>query len=150
MDLRTNYLGLELRTPLVPSASPLSERIGNLQRMEECGAGAVVLQSLFAEQIEQEARTLEEAVRKMSSMPAQRVGLYDRGLLLPGLKADMVVFDPATVTDKATFEDPHQYAEGFSHVLVNGVLVVDDGKTTGARPGKVLRSRAQGAGLGAQ
>ncbi len=99
---------------------------------------------------ERKLLTLEEAVRKMSSMPAQRVGLYDRGLLLPGLKADMVVFDPATVTDKATFENPHQYAEGFSHVLVNGVLVVDDGKTTGARPGKVLRSRAQGAGLGAQ
>jgi len=84
--------------------------------------------------------TLEEAVRKMSSMPAQRVGLRDRGLLLPGLKADVVIFDPATVTDKATFEKPHQYAEGFSHVLVNGVLVVDEGKTTGARPGVVLRS----------
>ena len=83
--------------------------------------------------------SLEEAVRKMTSMPAQRVGLRDRGLLLPGLKADLVLFDPATITDKATFEKPHQYAEGVSHVLVNGVFVVDEGKTTGARPGKVLR-----------
>ena len=89
---------------------------------------------------ERKLLSLEEAVRKMSSMPAQRVGLRTRGLLLPGMKADLVIFDPATVTDKATFEKPHQYAEGFSHVVVNGVLVVDEGKTTGARPGVVLRS----------
>lgn len=90
---------------------------------------------------ERKVLTLEEAVRKMTSMPAQRVGLRDRGLLLPGLKADLVVFDPATIADKATFEQPHQYAVGVSHVLVNGVFVVEEGKTTGARPGKVLRKR---------
>ncbi len=83
--------------------------------------------------------TLEEAVRKMSSMPAQRVGLSDRGLLRPGMKADIVVFNPALMADKATYEKPHQYAVGVSHVLVNGVLVVDDGTVTGARPGRVLR-----------
>jgi N-acyl-D-amino-acid deacylase len=90
---------------------------------------------------ERKVLTLEEAVRKMSSMPARRVGLHDRGLLLPGFKADLVVFDPATIADKATFERPHQYAVGVSHVLVNGVFVVEEGKTTGARPGKVLRRR---------
>jgi dihydroorotase/N-acyl-D-amino-acid deacylase len=91
---------------------------------------------------EQKVLSLEDAIRKMTSMPAARVGLYERGLLRPGMKADLVVFNPATITDKATFEKPHQYAEGVSHVLVNGVLVVDDGRVTGARPGRVLRSRS--------
>lgn len=88
---------------------------------------------------DRKALTLEEAVRKMTSLPAARVGLKDRGLLRPGMKADLVVFDPATVADMATFENPHQYAVGVSNVAVNGVLVVQDGKVTGARPGRVLR-----------
>jgi N-acyl-D-amino-acid deacylase len=83
--------------------------------------------------------TLEDAVRKMTSLPAARVGLHDRGILRPGMKADLVVFDPATVADTATFDNPHQYAVGVSFVAVNGVLVVEDGKVTGARPGRVLR-----------
>lgn len=82
--------------------------------------------------------SLEEAVRKMSSFPAQRLGLVDRGLLRPGLKADLVVFDAAGVRDTATFERPHQYAEGFSLVVVNGEIVYRDGTMTGARPGRVL------------
>jgi len=82
--------------------------------------------------------TLEEAVRKMSSFPAQRIGLTDRGLLRPGMKADIAVFDPARVRDAATFEKPHQYAEGFSTVVVNGRIVLDSGNITAARPGKVL------------
>lgn len=83
--------------------------------------------------------TLEDAVRKMSGFPAARLGLTDRGLLRPGMKADIVVFNPGTVIDRATFEKPHQYAEGVLHVLVNGQAVLADGKTTGARPGRVLR-----------
>jgi len=82
--------------------------------------------------------TLEEAVRKMSSFPAQRLGLADRGLLRPGMKADIAVFDPARVRDAATFEKPHQYAEGFSTVIVNGKIVLDNGTLLAARPGRVL------------
>jgi N-acyl-D-amino-acid deacylase len=82
--------------------------------------------------------TLEEAIRKMSAAPAQRIGLLDRGLVRPGMKADLVVFDPARVRDTATFERPHQYAEGFAYVLVNGQVVLEHGRMTAARPGRVL------------
>jgi len=82
---------------------------------------------------------LEEAIRKMTSLPAQRFRLADRGQLRAGAWADVVVFDPKTVRDVATFAKPHAYSEGFSHVLVNGVVVIEDGKHTGARPGQILR-----------
>jgi N-acyl-D-amino-acid deacylase len=94
---------------------------------------------------EKKTLTLEEAVRKMTSFPAQRLGLLDRGLLRPGMKADIVVFDPTRVRDAATFEKPHQYAEGFSQVIVNGQVVFERQAMTSARPGKVLyRQRAVG------
>jgi dihydroorotase/N-acyl-D-amino-acid deacylase len=82
--------------------------------------------------------TLEEAVRKMSAFPAARIGLADRGVLKEGMKADIAVFDPARVRDMATFEEPHQYAAGFSHVIVNGQVVYENGAMTAARPGRVL------------
>lgn len=82
--------------------------------------------------------TLEEAVRKMSGATAARLGLQDRGLLREGFFADVAVFDPGRIIDRATFEDPHRYADGVEYVLVNGVLVVDGGAHTGARPGRVL------------
>jgi len=85
--------------------------------------------------------TLEEAIRKMTSMPAQRFGLNDRGLLRQGYQADIVIFDPATISDRATFEKPHAYAQGISYVIVNGSIVVENGKHTGARPGMVIRGR---------
>jgi N-acyl-D-amino-acid deacylase len=87
---------------------------------------------------EKKILTLEEAVRKMSSFPAQRMGLADRGLIRPGLKADIVVFDPERIQDHATFEVPHQYAEGVSVVIVNGEVVFENGQMTAARPGRVL------------
>ncbi len=83
--------------------------------------------------------SLELAIRKMTSLPAQRVGLFDRGLLRPGLAADIVVFDPASIIDRATFEDPHRVSEGVRYVLVNGIMVVDDAQVTDARPGRGLR-----------
>jgi dihydroorotase/N-acyl-D-amino-acid deacylase len=87
---------------------------------------------------EKRVLTLEDAVRRMSSAPAQRIGLTDRGVLRPGMKADVVVFDPARVRDAATFDKPHQYAEGFSYVIVNGQVAYEAGQMTAARPGRVL------------
>jgi dihydroorotase/N-acyl-D-amino-acid deacylase len=88
--------------------------------------------------------TLEEAIRKFTSLAAQRMRLGDRGVLKVGMWADVVVFDPETVRDRATFAQPHQLAEGMRWVLVNGVPVIAEGKATGARPGKVLRGLAEG------
>jgi N-acyl-D-aspartate/D-glutamate deacylase len=88
---------------------------------------------------ERNVLTLEDAIRKMTSFPAQRLRMNDRGILRPGMKADLVVFDPGRVRDTATFEKPHQYAEGFSAVIVNGQVVFDGVKITEARPGVVVR-----------
>jgi dihydroorotase/N-acyl-D-amino-acid deacylase len=82
--------------------------------------------------------TLEEAIRKMTSLPASRMGLTDRGILRPGMAADVVAFDPATVRDRSTYADPLHYSEGIPYVCVNGQLVVDGGKITEARPGRPL------------
>lgn len=85
---------------------------------------------------------LEEAVRRMTSLPAQRMNLQDRGLIRVGMRADLVLFDPAAVTDHATFLEPHQYATGVDSVWVNGVLTLAGGRMTGARGGAVLRGPA--------
>lgn len=90
---------------------------------------------------EQEVLTLPEAIRRMTSLPAARVGLAERGVLRAGLYADIVVFDPETVCDRATFEDPKRLAVGIRHVIVNGVPVLRDGRPTGALPGRGLRFR---------
>src|SRR3954469_5859098 len=82
--------------------------------------------------------SLEDAVHKMSAFPAQRLGLADRGVLREGLKADIAIFDPATVADRATFEQPHQYAVGIAQVIVNGQIAFENGNMTAARPGRVL------------
>ena len=83
--------------------------------------------------------TLEEAVRKLSSQPAHNLRLKQRGSLKVGYFADVVVFDPATIDDRATFEQPHQLAVGVEHVFVNGGQVIKDGEHTGATPGRALR-----------
>jgi N-acyl-D-aspartate/D-glutamate deacylase len=88
---------------------------------------------------EQKLLSLEEGVRKITSLPAGKLRISDRGLLREGFWADIVVFDPEKIMDKATYADPHQYPEGITYVIVNGQTVVDNGSLTGIRPGKVLR-----------
>ena len=88
---------------------------------------------------EEKNLTLEEAIRKFSALPAQRMRLTDRGVLKQGMWADVVVFDPEKVRDVATFDDPNRLSEGMDFVLVNGVPVIEGGKMTGSLPGKVLR-----------
>src|SRR5678815_3505297 len=87
---------------------------------------------------DQRVLTLEDAVRKMSGLPAQILGLRDRGLLREGYAADIAVFDPATVGETNSFEKPKSYAKGVQYVLVNGTLVIDKGEHTGAKPGKAI------------
>jgi N-acyl-D-aspartate/D-glutamate deacylase len=87
---------------------------------------------------EQKIIPLEEAVKRLSALPATNLGLDHRGFIKEGMLADVVVFDPATIADRATFEKPHQYAVGMKHVFVNGVHVLKDGEHTGAKPGRAL------------
>jgi N-acyl-D-amino-acid deacylase len=81
---------------------------------------------------------IKEAIRRLSGLPATNLGLDHRGFLKEGMFADVVVFDPATIADRATYEKPHQYAVGVKHVFVNGVQVLNDGEHTGAKPGRAL------------
>jgi dihydroorotase/N-acyl-D-amino-acid deacylase len=90
---------------------------------------------------EKKVLTLPDAVRKMTSFPAQITGLADRGLLRPGMAADITIFDPRTVSDKATFQNPLQYPIGIPYVIVKGVVVIDQGQHTGEKPGRVLYGR---------
>jgi N-acyl-D-amino-acid deacylase len=90
--------------------------------------------------------TWEQAVRKMTSLPAQRLGFPDRGLLRPGMAADVTCIDPARIRDTATYDEPRQLPEGIPYVIVNGTVVVDDGRRTDALPGRALRSKPGGSG----
>ncbi len=88
---------------------------------------------------ERNVLTLEDAVRRMTSLPARTFSFHDRGIIRPGFVADLVLFDPDRVTDKATFEDPHQYSEGFDYVVVNGVVAVADGEISNERGGQFVK-----------
>ena len=88
---------------------------------------------------DEHALTLEAAIRKMTGVAAERMGLKERGILREGTYADITVFDPATIADRATFADPHQLSVGIRYVLVNGRFTLDDGRLTGERPGRALR-----------
>jgi N-acyl-D-amino-acid deacylase len=88
---------------------------------------------------EEQLMPLEEAIRKLTGLPAANLMIDRRGLLREGYFADVVVFDPATIQDHATFVEPHQYATGVAHVFVNGIQVLDQGRHTGATPGRVVR-----------
>jgi N-acyl-D-amino-acid deacylase len=93
---------------------------------------------------EEKVLTLADAIRKLSGLPATNLGLDHRGFIREGMFADIVVFDPATIADRATFEKPHQYAVGMKHVFVNGVQVLRDGEHTGAKPGRALWGPGRG------
>jgi len=90
---------------------------------------------------EEKLLTLEEALRKMTSLPAAIFGIQDRGILREGFAADITVFDPDKIADRATYDNPHQYPEGIGCVIVNGEIVVEEGNHTGKRPGKILKRR---------
>ena len=91
---------------------------------------------------EKKILTLEEAVRKMTSLPADRMNLKDRGVLKKGMAADIVIFNPDTVIDRAEWTSPHHYPEGIPHVIINGEAVIQNGDRTDAYPGKVIRGPA--------
>jgi N-acyl-D-aspartate/D-glutamate deacylase/arylsulfatase A-like enzyme len=91
---------------------------------------------------EQKLLTLEEAVRKMTALNAAKLGIRDRGLLREGMQADITLFDPATVIDKATYTAPFAYNDGIEYVIVNGIVILEHGRHTGARPGRVLRHKS--------
>ena len=94
---------------------------------------------------EEHVLTLEEAIRRMTSLTANRVGLFDRGRIAPGMAADLVIFDPGRIQDRATYERPLQYSEGVDYLLINGRFAIDGGKATGAAVGRVLKHRSRPA-----
>jgi len=95
---------------------------------------------LLGKYVRDEKRTtLQDAVRRLTSLPTSNLGIKDRGLVKAGMKADLAIFDPATIADKATFEQPQQFAVGMRHVLVNGQTVLLNGEMTAARPGRAIR-----------
>ncbi len=126
-----------LRYPytMVGSDGGIQEKGRGVPHPRSYGTNARVLARYVREK---KVLRLEDAIRKMTSFPAQRFRLTDRGLVRPGMWADLVVFDPETVADTATFQKPHSYAAGFAYVIVNGEIVVREGKHTGARSGQIL------------
>lgn len=126
VSMDTDYGGMAIDGPFAAEGSAHPRAFGTTARMLGHYARD---EKLFS---------VEEAVRKMTSLPARRLGLEDRGLVRVGMKADLVVFDPATVRDTPSFEKPFQYPEGIPYVLVNGMVVLDNGKRTKARPGRPL------------
>jgi N-acyl-D-amino-acid deacylase len=140
--MREDDVQAALKHPLVSvgTDSPAKAEDGPLSQSKSHPRGWGSFPRILGKYVREEhLLTLEEAVRKMTAQPATRVHLNDRGILRPGMAADVTVFDPATIADKGTFKDPNHYAIGVRHVIVNGQAVVRDGKITEARPGRVLR-----------
>ncbi len=125
-------------TAFISDASAMAPRLGGKPHPRTYGTFPRVLAKYVREE---KLLPLEEAVRKMTSLPAGRVGISERGLLREGLYADVVVFDAATIKDKATFDEPHQYPDGIDCVIVNGAMAVEGGKLTEKRAGRVLRRK---------
>ena len=130
--------GLDIRYELWDRAPlALPDAIAELRGEEFVGANVTIPNK-------EKVVPLEEIIRKMTAMPAWHLGLARRGLLKQGYAADITVFDPARVIDKATWTDPARYPEGIPHVVVNGRAVVHNGEHTGSRPGRVLRRNPRG------
>ncbi|HXL21150.1 MAG TPA: D-aminoacylase [Candidatus Dormibacteraeota bacterium] len=133
--LRAPFVSIDCdAAPINPANSAAS--LGQSSAPRAFGTFARILAKYVREE---HVISLEDAVRKMSSLPANSLKLFDRGRLSPGFRADILVFDPAKVQDTATFDKPLSYSVGFDYVLVNGALVIDNGRSTGALPGSVLR-----------
>jgi N-acyl-D-amino-acid deacylase len=126
-----------MRNPLVAIASDSGLREFNVGVPHPRGYGTNT-RVLGRYAREKKLFSMEEAVRRMTSLPAATFRFADRGLLKPGNVADVVIFDPATVVDKATFDQPHQYPEGLTDVIVNGVPVLREGRITGKLPGRAV------------
>jgi N-acyl-D-aspartate/D-glutamate deacylase len=142
-SLSENDMKVALKQPWVAFGSDSGAVVGEQRK----GGAHPRAYATFARVLSQYVReekllTLEEAVRKMTSLAASRAGFTDRGVLRVGMKADLVVLDPARVRDRSTYEDPHHFSEGVSNVVVNGVPVLRDGAMTGKLPGRVLRKGA--------
>ncbi len=143
-DVRT-----AISNPLVAvgSDSPAQAEDGPLSKTKAHPRASGTFPRILAEYVREEhTMSLEEAVRKMTSLAASRVGIMDRGILRPGMMADLVVFDPATIQDRATYNDPLRYSAGIVDVFVNGKPVVFEGKITSERPGRALRGPGYRAG----
>jgi len=155
--IRTHVLGLE---DVQPTPAQLGEMRELVRREMEAGALGIgsalkssthpraygnVARLLGTYVREEKVISLPEAVRRLSGLPAANLGLDQRGLLKEGMFADVVVFDPATIAARATYDKPHQYAVGMQHVFVNGVQVLKDGEHTGATPGRALWGRGRSA-----
>jgi dihydroorotase/N-acyl-D-amino-acid deacylase len=132
-------LAVQLKQPWIKvgtDSAGVNPETGGLTHPRSYGAFPRILGEFVRER---QVMPLEEAIRKMTSATARRLSIPDRGLLLPGLYADVVVFDPQTIADVATYEKPHQLPTGIRYVIVNGTVVMKDGVHTGAKPGKALR-----------
>jgi N-acyl-D-amino-acid deacylase len=119
-------------------------RIGGMPNPRTYGTFPKILGQIVRDE---KVMTIEQAIRKMTSFPAQRFGLADRGILRDGMKADIVVFDPVTISGTATYEKPKQFPLGIDYVFVNGKMVVEKGKHTGALPGEPLKMSGYAEGI---
>jgi N-acyl-D-aspartate/D-glutamate deacylase len=137
-SLSEDDMKLALKQPWVALGSDSGAVVGDTSKRGAHPRAYATFSRVFRMVREEKIFSLEEAVRKMTSLPASRARLEGRGLLREGMKADVVVFDPARVRDVSTYEDPHHYSEGVDAVLVNGEPVLLGGKMTGKLPGRIL------------
>jgi N-acyl-D-amino-acid deacylase len=140
--MREDDVRLALSNPLISigTDSPAKAEDGPLSESKSHPRGWGSFARILGKYVRDEKLiSLESAIRRFTSRPATRVGLTDRGVLRPGMKADVTIFDPATIRDVSTFIDPAHYSVGVQYVLVNGKAVVANGKITAERPGEALR-----------